>query len=212
MAFSRLIAFNRYWVRDFKPLPAFRLPPASILDPRFQRWPMAGSEADGSADMNRSSRRSYSRSFMCTLCPKRSWRRCRTVGRAHRHCGNRRRLQLDYVASVFDICREFGCRAFASIVETDARPTSAGGLRKNYAYLSRGSSTSWRTRLETSRAWSFRRTGESQSDLLIEQMLISEQKKKAMKRRSAPRPPTRIARPLPGWQTYNPRPERPGQA
>ena len=43
--------------------------------------------------------------------------------------------KLDYVGSVFDICHEFGCRAFASIVETDAPPTEAGGLRKDYAYL-----------------------------------------------------------------------------
>ena len=43
--------------------------------------------------------------------------------------------KLDYVGSVFDICHESGCRAFASIVETDAPPTEAGGLRKDYAYL-----------------------------------------------------------------------------
>ena len=43
--------------------------------------------------------------------------------------------KLDYVASVFDICAQFGSRAFASIVETDARPTERGGLRKDYAYL-----------------------------------------------------------------------------
>jgi len=43
--------------------------------------------------------------------------------------------KISYVGSVFDICREFGCRAFASIVETDAPPTEAGGLRKDYAYL-----------------------------------------------------------------------------
>ncbi len=43
--------------------------------------------------------------------------------------------KLGYVASVFDICREHRCRAFASIVETDAPPTVAGGLRKDYAYL-----------------------------------------------------------------------------
>ena len=41
----------------------------------------------------------------------------------------------DYAASVFDICAQLGCRAFASIVETDAHPTAAGGLRKDYAYL-----------------------------------------------------------------------------
>ena len=43
--------------------------------------------------------------------------------------------KLDYVASAFRICHDFGCRAFASIVETDAPPTEAGGLRKDYAYL-----------------------------------------------------------------------------
>ena len=43
--------------------------------------------------------------------------------------------KLDYVAKVFDICAEFGSRAFASIVETNARPTERGGLRKDYAYL-----------------------------------------------------------------------------
>ena len=32
----------------------------------------------------------------------------------------------DYVASVFDICAQLGCRAFASIVETNAHPTAAG--------------------------------------------------------------------------------------
>ena len=40
-----------------------------------------------------------------------------------------------YVASVFEICAELGCRTFASIVETDACPTATGGLRKDYAYL-----------------------------------------------------------------------------
>ncbi|MDE0229733.1 MAG: DUF3800 domain-containing protein [Spirochaetaceae bacterium] len=43
--------------------------------------------------------------------------------------------KLNYVASVFDICAQLGCRAFASIVETDARRTASGGLRKDYAYL-----------------------------------------------------------------------------
>ena len=43
--------------------------------------------------------------------------------------------KLDYVASVFEICARFGCRAFASIVETDADPTAGDGLRKDYAYL-----------------------------------------------------------------------------
>ena len=43
--------------------------------------------------------------------------------------------KLHYVASVFDICARFDCRAFASIVETDAYPTAGDGLRKDYAYL-----------------------------------------------------------------------------
>ena len=43
--------------------------------------------------------------------------------------------KLDYVASVFDICAQLDCRAFASIVENDARPTAGDGLRKDYAYL-----------------------------------------------------------------------------
>ena len=43
--------------------------------------------------------------------------------------------KTNYVASVFEICAQLGCRAFASIVETNARPTASGGLRKDYAYL-----------------------------------------------------------------------------
>ncbi len=43
--------------------------------------------------------------------------------------------KLEYVTSVFDLCNRFKCFAFASIVETDAPPTAAGGLRKDYAYL-----------------------------------------------------------------------------
>lgn len=43
--------------------------------------------------------------------------------------------KLSYVASVFDSCIRHGCKAFASIVETDAPPTSSEGLRKDYAYL-----------------------------------------------------------------------------
>ena len=43
--------------------------------------------------------------------------------------------KLDYVATLFDTCAQFGCRAFASIVETDAQPTTGRGLRKDYAYL-----------------------------------------------------------------------------
>ncbi len=40
-----------------------------------------------------------------------------------------------YVQEVFEICSRFHCRAFASIVETDARPTVSDGLRKDYGYL-----------------------------------------------------------------------------
>ena len=43
--------------------------------------------------------------------------------------------KVNYVASVFEICAQLGCRAFASIVETDAQPTAGDGLRKDYAYL-----------------------------------------------------------------------------
>jgi hypothetical protein len=43
--------------------------------------------------------------------------------------------KLAYVRSVFDICARFRCKAFASIVETDALPTAGGGLRKDYGYL-----------------------------------------------------------------------------
>lgn len=43
--------------------------------------------------------------------------------------------KLAYVRSVFDICRKHRCRAFASVVETDAPATGTDGLRKDYAYL-----------------------------------------------------------------------------
>ena len=43
--------------------------------------------------------------------------------------------KVNYVASVFEICARLECRAFASIVETDAQDTASGGLRKDYAYL-----------------------------------------------------------------------------
>lgn len=43
--------------------------------------------------------------------------------------------KLAYVGEVFDICARFRCKAFASIVEKDANPTNAGGLRKDYGYL-----------------------------------------------------------------------------
>lgn len=43
--------------------------------------------------------------------------------------------KLAYVKDVFEICGRYGCKAFASIVETDAAPTVSGGLRKDYAYI-----------------------------------------------------------------------------
>ena len=43
--------------------------------------------------------------------------------------------KLAYVREVFDICARFRCRAFASVVETDAQPTASDGLRKDYGYL-----------------------------------------------------------------------------
>ncbi len=43
--------------------------------------------------------------------------------------------KLQYVQKVLEICASFRCKAFASIVEVDAPPTSSDGLRKDYAYL-----------------------------------------------------------------------------
>jgi hypothetical protein len=43
--------------------------------------------------------------------------------------------KLAYVREVFEVCARFRCRAFASIVETDAQPTLGAGLRKDYGYL-----------------------------------------------------------------------------
>jgi hypothetical protein len=43
--------------------------------------------------------------------------------------------KLSYVTAVFDICSRFRCKAFASIIETNATPSAMGGLRKDYAYL-----------------------------------------------------------------------------
>lgn len=43
--------------------------------------------------------------------------------------------KMRYVTDVFNICARFRCKAFASIVETDAHQTSSDGLRKDYAYL-----------------------------------------------------------------------------
>lgn len=43
--------------------------------------------------------------------------------------------KLKYVEELFEICARFRCRAFASIVETDAHETSMDGLRKDYGFL-----------------------------------------------------------------------------
>lgn len=43
--------------------------------------------------------------------------------------------KINYVRDVFAICRDHGCKAFASIIETDAADTETDGLRKDYAYL-----------------------------------------------------------------------------
>lgn len=43
--------------------------------------------------------------------------------------------KLHYVEDVFRLCQKYECKAFASIVEPDALPTSTDGLRKDYAYL-----------------------------------------------------------------------------
>ena len=43
--------------------------------------------------------------------------------------------KLNYVREVFEICSRFRCRAFASIIETDAESSASGGLRKDYGYL-----------------------------------------------------------------------------
>lgn len=43
--------------------------------------------------------------------------------------------KIAYVKSVFEICDKYRCKAFASIVETNAPPTGSEGLRKDYAYL-----------------------------------------------------------------------------
>jgi hypothetical protein len=43
--------------------------------------------------------------------------------------------KLAYVEDVFSICERYGCRAFASIVETNSPDSGTEGLRKDYAYL-----------------------------------------------------------------------------
>ncbi|HYF08057.1 MAG TPA: DUF3800 domain-containing protein [Acetobacteraceae bacterium] len=57
------------------------------------------------------------------------------AGAGVRHLKALAMAKLAYVTEVFDLCAEFRCRAFASIVETDAPPTETAGLRKDYAYL-----------------------------------------------------------------------------
>lgn len=43
--------------------------------------------------------------------------------------------KLAFVQSAFELCHKCQCRAFASIVETNAPTTALTGLRKDYAYL-----------------------------------------------------------------------------
>lgn len=43
--------------------------------------------------------------------------------------------KIHYVQEIFLLCQRFQCKAFASIVETDARCTESDGLRKDYGYL-----------------------------------------------------------------------------
>jgi hypothetical protein len=43
--------------------------------------------------------------------------------------------KLEYVRDVFDLLDQNNCRAFCSIVETDAIGSASGGLRKDHAYL-----------------------------------------------------------------------------
>jgi hypothetical protein len=52
-----------------------------------------------------------------------------------RHLKGLALAKLGYVKSVFDLLSQYDCKAFCSMVETDARPTSSEGLRKDYAYL-----------------------------------------------------------------------------
>ena len=78
--------------------------------------------------------------------------------------------KVNYVGSVFDICHEFGCRAFASIVETDAPPTEAGGLRKDYAYLFQRFFYFLQDKGDEQGIVVFDELEKSQSHLLIDQM------------------------------------------
>jgi len=43
--------------------------------------------------------------------------------------------KLKYVETLFNLCKKYFCRVFASVVETSAPSTASGGLRKDYAYL-----------------------------------------------------------------------------
>lgn len=52
-----------------------------------------------------------------------------------RHLRALAQAKINYVRDVFTICARHGCRVFASMVETDAHPTTSNGLRKDYAYL-----------------------------------------------------------------------------
>jgi hypothetical protein len=57
------------------------------------------------------------------------------AGATVRHLKALALAKLAYVCAVFETCSRFRCKAFASIVETDAQHTSTDGLRKDYAYL-----------------------------------------------------------------------------
>ncbi len=79
--------------------------------------------------------------------------------------------KLDYVASVFDICAQLDCRAFASIIENDAHPTASGGLRKDYAYLFERFFYFLEDKADEEQGIVvFDELGKSQSHLLIDQM------------------------------------------
>lgn len=43
--------------------------------------------------------------------------------------------KIAYVTDVFSICARYGCKVFASVVETNAPSTKGDALRKDYAYL-----------------------------------------------------------------------------
>ncbi|MEZ5786599.1 MAG: DUF3800 domain-containing protein [Xanthobacteraceae bacterium] len=43
--------------------------------------------------------------------------------------------KIDYVTELFSMCKDFGCKIFASVVDQNAPQTSGGGLRKDYGYL-----------------------------------------------------------------------------